>query len=116
MNVTSVVGAAPEVSAPIREVGQSNSEVLFNWLAFKQKLWMLEDADHLDRFGKLVGYWSAIRIMRLFLPWRRIYGKAHPALRLPEDKAEIEDSFALLDKLLRAHFFGSEEKTDRGDG
>ena len=48
MSLTSVVDAAPEVSAPIRFEGQSNSEILFNWLTVKRKLWMLRELQTSD--------------------------------------------------------------------
>ena len=109
MNVTSVFNAAPEVSAPIRIEGQSNSEVLFNWLTVKRKLWMLEDQHHLGRFEELVGFWAGLRVMQRLLAWKKINGEDHPAIQLPDDQAEIEAAFKLLAKLLKAHFFGSEE-------
>ena len=108
MNVTSILNATPEVSAPIRVEGQSNSEVLFNWLTVKRKLWMLED-QHLGRFEDLVGLWAAVRVVYRFVAWKKINADDHPALQLPADMAEIEAAFKLLEKLLKAHFFGSEE-------
>ena len=106
-NVTSIVGAAPEVSAPVRTEGQSNSEVLFNWMTVKGKLWMLEDP-HLERFESTVGFWAALRVLHLFGKWSSVNGHLAPAP--PSTGAEIDAAFALLDKLLKAHFFGSEEK------
>ena len=110
MNVTSVVEAAPEVSAPIRLEGQPNSEVLFNWLVVKGHLWMLEDAGYLERFEELVGTWAGIRVLWRLNKWKSLNDTSHPTLQSPADKADIESAFMKLDKLLQAHFFGVEEK------
>ena len=108
-NITSIVGAAPEVSAPIRTEGQSNSEVLFGWLAVKRLLWMLEDP-HLTRLESLIGTWSAVRVLHRLNMWKRSFEEGHPAIVAPEAQADIDGAFAKLTTLLKVHFFGSEEK------
>ena len=98
--VTSVVGSEPEVSAPIRLVGQMNSEVLFNWLVLKRYLWML-DPKHEDILDRVTGPFLAIKLKAMLIAWKRKNGTEHPALQPPE-KAPFDH----LEKMLDVHFFG----------
>ena len=109
MNGTSIVGAEPQVTAPIRAEGQANSELLFEWLRVKRKLWMLEDPDHLERLGTHVGLNAAVRIMRRFFAWKQANDDGHLFLQPPDQQVDIDAAFDYLDRLLKAHFFGDEE-------
>ena len=85
---TSVVGAAPEITAPVRLEGQSNSQVLFTWLTVHQFLWMLEPP-HEDELREIVGFSVEIELTYQLIQWRRDQperGKGHKALAAPEDE------------------------------
>ena len=107
MNEVSV--AVPDVSAPVRLEGQTNSEVLFNWLTVKRFLWMLGDL-YLNRFEDCVGTWAAIRVAHRLIRWKRSNADTHPALQLPRDETKIEEAFIKLEQLVELHFFHSTEK------
>ena len=103
---TSVAGASPEITAPVRVKGQTDSEVLFNWLIVNRYLWMLEstydaELEHiLDTEARLpLGY--------KLIQWKRNH-QGHPALVAPEDAAVRQAAFARLERLIDIHLFASD--------
>jgi hypothetical protein len=106
---TSVVGAAPEITAPVRLEGQSHSEVLFTWLTVHQFLWMLEPP-HDDELRGILGSSLEFELTYQLVKWKRKQperGMGHKALAAPEDEADRRNAFGRLERLKKVHLFDS---------
>jgi hypothetical protein len=106
---TSIVGAAPEITAPVRLEGQSHSEVLFAWLIVNRFLWMIE-APHDTNLRKIMGTSMEIDLIYQLGKWKRKQperGQGHKALTAPEDEATRHQAFARLERLKKVHLLDS---------
>ena len=109
MTQTSVVGEKPEISAPIRLEGQSDTEFLFTWLAVHQFLWMLEPPYDAE-LRRIVGSSEEIDLTYQLMHWKRDQperGKGHKALAAPENEATRRAAFARLERLKKVHLLDS---------
>lgn len=101
---TSVAGESPEITAPVRLEGQSNSEILFNWLAVNRCLWMLTTPydEHLER---IVGPRARLHLGFRLIKWRRAsnHGEGHPALVYPKTVESRRAAYARLKRLIEIH-------------
>ena len=106
-NTQIAVCESEQITAPIRLEGQSNSEVLFNWLTVKRYLWMLT-SPYDDRFETIVGSRVRFRLGYKLIEWRRDpnHGEGHEALAVPADDESCR-AFNRLEELIKHHFFES---------
>ena len=109
----SVLDQSAEITAPVRLEGQSNSEVIFNWLTVNGYLWMLE-SPHDTQLEQIVGFRARLHLGFKLIAWRRESGHAegHKALAIPEDESEVQGAFARLERLIQVHFFDSGGSAD----
>lgn len=105
-NPTSVVGEPPAITAPVRLKGESNSEVLFNWLTVKCFLWMLRPP-YDGELERMVGSFVRIRLGFKLIKWLKKpnHSDSHEALLAPSDEESRRAAFARLERLLKVHFF-----------
>ena len=105
--ITSVAGASPDITAPVRLDGQTNSEVLFNWLVVNRYLWMLDSA-HDAELERILDTQARLRLGYKLIQWKREPGHTgHAALTAPEDDETRRSAFARLDRLIKIHLFGA---------
>lgn len=107
---TSLVGETPEITAPFRLEGQSNSEVLFNWLVINRYLWMLKvpyDAE----LETIVGDRARFHLGYRLIKWKREanHGEGHPALAVPASSESRQSAYWRLERVIRYHLLDSGE-------
>ena len=105
---TSLVGESPEITAPIRTEGESDSDVLFNWLDYHGFLWMLTPP-HDDELQRIAGSSVALELAFRLMKWERQQGRKPPKAPL---LATRQQGFARLEKLIKAHFFDRSKMDD----
>ena len=104
---TSLLGKPPEVTAPIRLEGESDSDMLFKWMAVRHLLWML-DPPYDDELRRIVNIGVLLELVYKLENWRRTQphqAEGHAALIAPEVPESRQTAFARLERLMNAHFF-----------
>ena len=111
---TSVVGDVPEITAPVRLEGQSNSEVLFNWLTVNRYLWLLE-APYDEELEMIVGNRARFHLGFRLIQWKRDprHHRGHPALAAPESDDTRRVAFERLERLIRIHLLDGCDSSGR---
>jgi len=106
---TSVLGASPEITAPIRLEGQTDPDVLFDWMVVNRYLWMLEPPfdEEVDRIVKKPR--ALFRLVYRLAMWRKEPGhtERHLALAAPAGEDAQRAAFARLQRLIDIHLFDS---------
>jgi hypothetical protein len=104
---TSVVGASPEITAPVRLEGQTDPDVLFDWLVVNRYLWVLEPPyeEEVERIVKKPR--RRLRLVYLLTLWRKEPGhtERHAALAAPGDDDARRAAFARLKRVVDIHLF-----------
>lgn len=104
-NQTSVMGEAPEITAPVRLEGQSNSEVLFTWMLTNRYVWML-DSRFEEQLNCVVGERAGFHLAYRLVLWSReepSHGTGHPALAVPESDEARQVAFNRLERVIKHH-------------
>ena len=105
---TSLVSESPEITAPIRADGESDSEVLFNWLDYHGFLWMLTPP-HDDELQRIAGSSVALELTFRLMKWERQLGNKPPEAPVLTTR---QKGFARLEKLIKAHFFDRSKRNE----
>ncbi len=106
-NTTSVIAGSGEITAPVRLEGQSNSEVIFNWMKLHGFLWMLIPP-YDQQLEQILGSRARLRLGYKLIKWKRQqdHGDGHEALVAPQDRESRQAAFTRLQKMLEVHLFG----------
>ena len=112
MSSTSLLGKPPEITAPVKLAGESDSDMLFKWLVVKNYLWMLASQFD-DELRRIVKSGVSLELVYRLEEWKRDNAEWHKALTAPEDLGTQKAAFDHLRRLIEAHFFelgGSENE------
>ena len=104
MSSTSLLGKPADVTAPVKLDGESDSDMLFNWLVVKNYLWMLT-SPHDDELRRIVKIGPYFELVYRLEDWKKDHAEWREALTAPEDLETQKAAFEHLERLMKVHFF-----------